>query len=298
MLACSGGAYGQANLHGQWQTVPTTMPINPVHVSLMRNGKILVVSGSRNLPSNTSFAAAVWDPASNTVTTQPIGWDVFCKGMVALPDGRILVAGGNLQYDPFYGWQRTAIYDPVTGKFVDMQDMAHGRWYPTTTELGDGRILVFSGLSETGSTNTQLEIYKVGQGWGSPTTATWTPPLYPRLHLLPNGNVFYAGWTTPVADLQHFERYLVGHDRDDQIRQQPNLRFLGPLSLDPREWLNPKSHHLWRRQPFDRHNRNHRPVSLFARLELWPVDGQSAYRDERYPPAQWQDPDAWWFAER
>ena len=196
MLACSGGAYGQANLHGQWQTVPTTMPINPVHVSLMRNGKILVVSGSGNLPSNTSFAAAVWDPASNTVTTQAIGWDMFCNGMVALPDGRILVAGGNLQYDPFYGWQRTAIYDPVTNKFVDMQDMAHGRWYPTTTELGDGRILVFSGLSETGSTNTQLEIYKVGQGWGSPTTATWTPPLYPRLHLLPNGNVFYAGWTT------------------------------------------------------------------------------------------------------
>jgi hypothetical protein len=196
ILACSIGAYGQANLQGQWQTLPTTMPINPVHVSLMHNGKILVVSGSGNVPSNTSFVAAVWDPAFNTVTTQPIGWDMFCNAMVALPDGRIVIAGGNLKYDPFWGWRRTAIYDPATGKFADMQDMAHGRWYPTTTELGDGRILTFSGLDESGSTNTQVEIYKVGQGWGAAIASPWTPPLYPRLHLLPNGNVFYAGWTT------------------------------------------------------------------------------------------------------
>ena len=196
ILACSVGAHGQANLHGQWQTVQGTMPINPVHVALMHNGKILVVSGSGNLPSNTTFQAGVWDLVSNTLATQTLGWDFFCNGMVALPDGRILVAGGNLRYDPFWGWQRTAIYDPATGKFADMQDMAHGRWYPTPTELGDGRILVFSGLSETGATNNQVEIYKVGQGWGTAFTAPWTPPLYPRLHLLPNGNVFYSGWST------------------------------------------------------------------------------------------------------
>src|SRR5438876_3491500 len=28
------------------------------------------------------------------------------------------------------------------------------------------------------------------------STASWTPPLYPRLHLLPNGKVFYSGATT------------------------------------------------------------------------------------------------------
>ena len=27
----------------------------------------------------------------------------------------------------------------------------------------------------------------------------WTPPLYPRMHLLPNGNVFYSGSTTSSA---------------------------------------------------------------------------------------------------
>jgi hypothetical protein len=69
MLVCSSGVHGQANVTGQWQTVPATMPINPVHASLTHDGKILIVSGSGNLPANTSFAAEVWDPATNTITT-------------------------------------------------------------------------------------------------------------------------------------------------------------------------------------------------------------------------------------
>jgi len=189
-------ARAQANVQGRWQTIQTLMPVNPVHTTLLRNGKILVVSGSGNDPSNTSFAAAVWDPATNSVTTQPLKWDMFCNGIVVLPDGRPMVFGGNLQYDPFFGWHRTSVYDPATGSFVDMEDMAHGRWYPTATELGDGRVLVFSGLDETSATNTQVEIYKVGVGWSQPYTAPWTPPLYPRMHLLPNGQVFYSGQTT------------------------------------------------------------------------------------------------------
>ena len=196
LLPGAAGVYGQANVEGQWQTVPTTMPINPIHVSLMHNGQILVVSGSGNYPPDTNYQAAIWNPSNNTVTTQTIGWDMFCSGMIALPDGREMIFGGTLQYDPFHGWQRTSIYDPATGQFADMQDMAHGRWYPTPTELSDGRLLVFSGLDENGNTNQEVEIYKVASGWTTPYPAPWVPPLYPRMHLLPNGNVFYSGWTT------------------------------------------------------------------------------------------------------
>ncbi len=196
LLPGAAGVHGQANVQGQWQTLTTTMPINPVHVSLMHNGQILIVSGSGNYPPDTNYQAAIWNPSNNTVTTQTIGWDMFCSGMIALPDGREMIFGGTLQYDPFHGWQRTAIYDPATGQFADMQDMAHGRWYPTPTELSDGRLLVFSGLDENGITNPQVEIYKVPSGWSTPYTAPWVPPLYPRMHLLPNGNVFYSGWTT------------------------------------------------------------------------------------------------------
>jgi hypothetical protein len=187
---------GQASVQGQWQTLPNLMPINPVHAALLHNGKVLIVSGSGNLPTNTNLQAAIFDPTTGTVTTQPVNWDMFCNGMVVLADGRAIVDGGTLQYDPFHGQLRSAVYDPATGQFTDVQMMAHGRWYPTVTSLSDGTIMTFSGLDENGNTNSTVEIYTVGSGWSTPFGSPFTPPLYPRMHLLPSGKVFYSGSTT------------------------------------------------------------------------------------------------------
>ncbi len=189
-------AMGQASAQGQWATLPFSMPINPVHMALMSDGKVLIVSGSGNLPSNTNYAAAIWDPKAGTVSTQALAWDMFCNGMAILPDGRPFVVGGTAAYDPFHGEIRTSAYDPATGTFADLQSMAHGRWYPTATTLGDGTVMTFSGLNESGATNTAVEIYTAGSGWSQEFVAPWTPPLYPRMHLLPNGTVFYSGSTT------------------------------------------------------------------------------------------------------
>jgi PKD repeat protein len=185
----------QAGTQGQWRTLTNQVPINPVHVALVRNGQVLIVAGSGNVASETNFQAAVWDPASETFATQPLGWDMFCNGMVTLHDGRVLINGGNLRYDPFYGEPRNALFDPVTRTFTNVENMAHGRWYPTVTTLGDGRVMTFSGLLETGGTNTSVEIYTVGSGWSQAFPAGWTPPLYPRMHLNTDGRVFYAGST-------------------------------------------------------------------------------------------------------
>jgi hypothetical protein len=195
-LGFQSSALAQANVQGQWQTLTTQAPINPIHVTLMHNGQVLIVSGSGNLPSDTSYMAGVWNPQTGTFTTQPLNWDMFCNGMIELPDGRPFILSGTLQYDPFHGDPRTSSYNPATGTFVDLQPMAHGRWYPTATTLGNGQVMVFSGLDENGDTNTTVEIYTVGSGWSQPYQAPWTPPLYPRMHLLPNGTVFYSGSTT------------------------------------------------------------------------------------------------------
>lgn len=189
-------ASAQASVQGQWQTLPNLMPINPVHAALLHNGKVLIVSGSGNLPTNTNLQAAIFDPATGTITTQPVNWDMFCNGMVVLADGRALVNGGTLQYDPFHGQLVSAVYDPATGQFTNVQNMAHGRWYPTVTSLSDGTIMTFSGLDENGSTNSTVEIYTVGSGWSTAFGSPFTPPLYPRMHLLPSGKVFYSGSTT------------------------------------------------------------------------------------------------------
>lgn len=178
---------------GRWDTLPELMPINPVHVALMFNSKVLVISGSGNDPNNKDFQAGVWDPASGTVRTFPIKWDMFCNGMVILPNGRPLVLGGTLKYDDFLGEPRTATFDPTTESFTDTAPMNGGRWYPTGTVLGNGSVLVVSGLTNTSSTtNTSVQILVAGN-WTPAGTIFAGVPLYPRQHLLPTGQVFECG---------------------------------------------------------------------------------------------------------
>src|ERR1700730_15945594 len=69
-------AHAQANVVGAWQTVSTQKRINPIHTALLSNGKILVVSGSGNYPAETVYSVGVWDPATNTITTQTQSWDM------------------------------------------------------------------------------------------------------------------------------------------------------------------------------------------------------------------------------
>jgi Domain of unknown function (DUF1929)/Glyoxal oxidase N-terminus len=203
-------ALGQANVQGQWSTLANTMPINPVHAALLSNGKVLVVAGSGNCPPSQSgcpsgppygpsngSGALLLDPVSGQTLSQfSVSWDMFCNGMVLLDDGRPFIASGTIQYDPFFGQPLTETFDPQANTFSPGPNMAHGRWYPTLVTLGDGRVMIFSGLNETGGTNTAVEFYTVNTGWSSQIIAPWTPDLYPRLHLLPNGKVFYSGAQT------------------------------------------------------------------------------------------------------
>jgi hypothetical protein len=193
-------AAAQPQVTGQWVTLPYLMPINPIRVDLLRNGKVLIVAGSENEPDNEANSkAAVWDLAAQTITVQSMLWDVFCNGGTFFADGRCMVVGGTVQYDPFYGDPRVTVFDPLTNKFTQLHSMAHGRWYATAITLGDGRVLAWSGLDETGATNQTTEIYQVGVGWSTPCDPGFTPPLYPWLHVLPNGLVFYSG-STPASD--------------------------------------------------------------------------------------------------
>ena len=90
------------------------MPINPIHAGLLRTGKVLVVAGSENDPTITTYRAALFDPSTGATSVQSLPWDLFCNALSFLPDGRALVVGGTLQYDPFRGLKTTAIFDPLT----------------------------------------------------------------------------------------------------------------------------------------------------------------------------------------
>ena len=126
----------QASLQGQWTTLPYLMPINPVHPTLLNNGRVLIVAGSGNVATETNFRSTIWDPQAGTFSTRSHAWDMFCNGAVVLPDGRVLITGGNQQYDPFRGYQKTALYDPATDTFTDGENMAHGRCTPRPLSSG------------------------------------------------------------------------------------------------------------------------------------------------------------------
>lgn len=195
-----------APVQGMWRTLTYGAPLNPVHVALLRTGKILAIGGSSNYPGNNVLAAGVWDPKSEQFRTFNIDTDMFCNGMVILPDGRPFVIGGTKSYDKspsgfFQGLSSTALFDPITEKFSAGPNMSDGRWYPTATVLPNGKVMAISGLTSVGSwLNSDVEVYDpatnkwsaAGTAWGAPKFDTLE--YFPRQHVLPNGKVFNSGW--------------------------------------------------------------------------------------------------------
>ncbi len=109
---------------------------------------------------------------------------------------------------PFTGLPNASIFDPGTESFVDVAPTAHGRWYPTVTELNDGRMMTTGGLNDTdGGYNNTSEIWD-GTKWGAeipgnpniPNFPGFGFPLYPRMHLLPSGHVFYSAPSSATLD--------------------------------------------------------------------------------------------------
>lgn len=197
-----------ADVEGQWHTLSYRMPINPIHVALLRTGKVLVVAGSENDPASQRNRAAILELAKQNVAEEEIAWDLFCNGTSFLPDGRVLIVGGTGEYDPFTGTAYAVYYDPTTGAFTEGPEMHEGRWYPTSTALSDGTIVVISGQTRTSSVSRTLEIFTPtgGGSWASYPTP-FTPRLYPWGFLLPNGRVLYVG---PAPTTREFNPARVG----------------------------------------------------------------------------------------
>lgn len=180
---------------GRWRTLPNGSPINPVHVALLHTGKVLIISGSGNYPTNRVFTAGLWDPDTQLVTVVPIPYDMFCNGMAMLPDGRVFIVGGTIKYDKFSGEPRVTIFDPDTLTFTDAPPMAAGRWYPTVTALPDGRMMAVSGIDKDDVLNPTTEIFDLQtMTWGPRTPTYPRVEFYPRQHLLPDGRVFESSF--------------------------------------------------------------------------------------------------------
>lgn len=141
---------------------------------------------------------------------------LFCSDVAQLADGRILAVGGSAFYDDpgvvgvggvveLEGTKNGRIFNPKNNTWTQTANMIWSRWYPTAISLANSDVFVASGLiklikpvypetpTHSGRNVVQTETFNAA-------CATWSDnggmgqrslPLYPRLHLLPNGHVFY-----------------------------------------------------------------------------------------------------------
>lgn len=194
---------------GAWGPV-IAWDIVTLHLSLLPTGKLLGW-GKYEPPGGAMGTMAtqprLWDPAIGPPTTAlrvQADTMLFCSGHVQMPDGRLMVTGGHKQDD--VGIDFTNIFDPVGESWaIGVPKMAHGRWYPTLTELPDGRMLTMAGRDSSGRVVTTPEIWENNRWVELPGAGTLEIPYYPRNFVAPNGRIFMAGeriqsrWFDPDA---------------------------------------------------------------------------------------------------
>jgi hypothetical protein len=164
------------------QSTPGTFVLGPntgkisIHAANLTNGKILYAAGSGFHSTYEAVGPFFWnifDPATGSITNHSVAEDIFCMGQAVLPDGKVLCAGGTLEYDtggPDGTWKGLASafeYSPSSNSLTKVQSMKHGRWYPYCIVLEDGKVLTIGGFDEWGSNNDLAEIY-------NPSTKSWS----------------------------------------------------------------------------------------------------------------------------
>ncbi|HEX4880612.1 MAG TPA: galactose oxidase-like domain-containing protein [Limnobacter sp.] len=156
-------------------------------------------------------------PGLSNKETNSADGALFCADVAMLADGRILAVGGTAYYSEpgsnligyglteLEGLRTSRAYNPNTNQWTQLADMNFGRWYPSVLTLADSKLFVASGVTklikpvypqqpeQSGRNVVQTETYDtVTNKWtDNGQAAQRSLPLYPRLHLLPNGHVLY-----------------------------------------------------------------------------------------------------------
>jgi hypothetical protein len=224
---------------GLWST-PFRIPVMGITSVLLHTGKVLFWSYDpvdyQNPDNSGNGVAYLWDPATRQGESITPPENIWCSGQTILADGRVFIAGGNLRYpDPSVtngtgGWMGTLTtytFNPLDKSWTRQPNMRNGRWYPSTTKLGDNRVVIMGGMDETGTDtyNVSVEVFTpalamngVGSilAVGSHAPASW----YPMMYTLPSGSMLEAGpsrYTTNQLDPATWNWTYLGMMRGDHF---------------------------------------------------------------------------------
>ena len=194
-------AQGPADQVGSWSApfVPPSSSAQAigVHAILFHTGKVLLFGGYFDSDDNTlDTDAFLYNPADGSAKEVDPPHNTFCAGEVLLQDGTLLVVGGRLaNTHPTPGTPYVLRFDPVRETWLSEPDTPLGRYYPTTTELPDGRVLITSGNMTTGRLNRTMELYTPGSNGSTGALQTVTTntvlDLYPKQYVMQDGRVLF-----------------------------------------------------------------------------------------------------------
>lgn len=160
----SAGAVANADLYdpvtGQFTpTPPMTIAMAYRTATLLGNGKVLIAGGDNGLETGTN-QAELYDPRTNTFTTVPTPMTAPRHGHAAtlLANGKVLISGGKSEAAAA-GSAMAELYDPVLNTFsVTTGPMTASRNHHTSTDLGNGKVLLAGGATPADS----AELYTPG----------------------------------------------------------------------------------------------------------------------------------------
>lgn len=213
------------NIEGQWGPLETLDEV-PVHISLLPDGRLLYWGRDKDGSSmkwdrSGSSQTYTWDPVTKAkMTIANSTTNLFCSGHSLMANGQLLVAGGHNRNETTpdieaIGEVDVNVFDYRRNQWRLAGQMEKGRWYPSTVTMSNGETAIFSGkywdgvktvTDEFGRTvpNPELNIYpemytrqETLRKFQSPSAPSI--PMYPYLHLAPNGKVFVSGTSYPVT---------------------------------------------------------------------------------------------------
>jgi galactose oxidase len=166
---------------GQFSSV-MSWPWIAVHAHMLPTGKVLYWPLFANGDNPT-----LWDPSTNTNTALThVGANIFCSGHAFLPNGQLFVAGGHFNNTCYMGLPNAYTYDPLNDTWTRLPDMNNGRWYPTSTTLPNGDVLVIAGWIDTTHNNPEPDVWQSSTAsWRNMSTAHMVLALYPFMFAAP-----------------------------------------------------------------------------------------------------------------
>ncbi|MBL9133603.1 MAG: hypothetical protein JNG86_20505, partial [Verrucomicrobiaceae bacterium] len=199
---------------GSWGAVIPWTPHIPVTCAQLPDGRLLTFSSNQRttFPNGPEFTyAATWDYRTGQfVEINNPRHDMFCGGVVILPDGRVLVNGGRNTT------RLGSIFDWRTNAWSAIPNMQDPRWYNTSVALPNGTVFTASGSGGPAT----AERWNEGTGWTRLTGINWAlayneggfeSDWHPFLQVAPDGRIAHTGptdsmhWVVPTGSGQFID---------------------------------------------------------------------------------------------